>query len=152
MHVLENSERPSRREWSGRGLTSVTDQGESAAEKKLKEQLEKAREREQQKNNLKSVKLAEGILAKVEPVITSLSATLEHEQIHKLDNSVCQPVRDSLTELSDAAGLARKTIKDGRCREELPSIKDISQTIAMANKSKAMLTQMLAMLVRQAAR
>ena len=119
---------------------------ESAAERKLREQIEKTRQKEAEKASLKDGRHAQALLAKIEPAIASVEALLNHNHIALISDAFVNPVKEHLDQLCKAAGLARRIVKDGRTRngEELMTITGISAELAALNKAKTLLTQMLA--------
>ncbi len=125
-------------------------QVESAAERKLREQIDKTRLKEAEKAGAKDVRHAQQLLAKLGPVIASLEALLAHEHISIVADVIVQPVKSFLSLFGAAAGVARRTIKDGRCRgdDELIAIKDVASEVAACNKAKTLLTQTLATLAK----
>lgn len=124
------------------------DRDETAIEKKLREKLEMAREKEQEKSNQKDVKAAEALLSKVEPKITELETIMSKSSVELVAGGIKNPVNDFLTKFTTYAGSARRVIKDGRARQPLPDLKDVMSEISQATKAKTLLQQMLAALAK----
>jgi hypothetical protein len=122
---------------------------ETMPERKARFALERAQAKEDSKRLAANSKMAEAILAKVAPIIISLSAIMEKDQMAM----VAPLIRDPLLQHMAAFRLLKTAAEsvlllEGEGELGINDIKDLIKNIAEAKKAIALATQMLATLAR----
>ena len=127
------------------------DREESAQEKKAREALEKARDREEGKRLNLIVKGAELYLKKMPGILAHFTPLIGNENFREVAAVVTKPVTDAVNKFQALLALAEATVRAGAKNStagDLPSFSDLAADIATARKSANLLSSILATMAK----
>jgi hypothetical protein len=129
------------------------DKPESRAEQRAREALAKAKEKEEQRLSVKSVKDAETVLSKINAALETLKLVTDTPGAEWAPPMMRDPVMSAIEHFEMVAAECRKCIKkSGAGQFDLPDAKDIMAKITGAKRDSALLSSVLATMAKAASR
>jgi hypothetical protein len=124
---------------------------ESAAEKKAREALERAQQRESDKHCLAAVRNAEAVIKKSTSIISAIKPLTSNPSFGDVAPVIAGPVTTALEKFEGYVQLAEATIAAGGKNSsvgDVPVVADLAAEMASTRKSANLLTAMLATMAK----
>lgn len=129
------------------------DREESVPERKAREALERAREKEEQKRLDSFVKVSQELLKKMPTVVGPLQALLNSDGFADVAPVIRTPVTAAVDKFERLLNLAQKTVAAGAKNSDagdVPLFSSLAPEIAAVKKSSALLSSILATMAKAA--
>ena len=122
---------------------------ESTAEKRLRERLEQAHQKEAARDTAKKVKAAEALISKAMPTVEGLELLLGKPEMMGVPVAILEQAKLHLKNVKATVEAARAVIaSNGAGSRSLPDVKTLVGEISSATKARALITQSLALVAR----
>ena len=122
---------------------------ESTAEKRLRERLEQAHQKEAARDTAKKVQAAEALISKAMPTVEGLELLLGKPEMMGVPVAILEQANLHLKNVKATVAAARAVIaSNGTGSRSLPDVKTLAGEISLATKARALITQSLALVAK----